>query len=350
MKINAASNRMFNPIRNVYYRFLVLGMLIMSPALLFAQQELKKDDRVRYAGVGYIKLGFGEVNLQLLTKKQAAKLNHRVSQLQEDYGAVVVFVSLIKEEVQDWEKGYLRSLVDHYLGEDPRAARNYVMLLFGEDDGRNWISYGSDNEPDFTAHTEKLNRLFTSSYRKPKAYRPIRRVLKRLDRIYKRLDAARKQALLHPVLSAKELSDLAWAEMDIASDYSSAVQHLDSAVKLDPSYGEAYKLLGYACLELGNEKAAAAAFEKAWALEADFDTAIGILTLHSLRKETAAVEKWKEQVMQFSPDFEKQVYNIARYASQGFFLSKTAEKTFHELFQQEIQQSKPEKPEEAKAY
>lgn len=341
---------MIKPAQKFHCGYLIwTAIFMLTPAFLFAQKELKMYDRARYAGVGYTKLGFGEVNRQLLTQKQARKLNRRIRRIQMDHGAVVIFVSLIAEEVKDWETGEWAGLPGYYLGEDPRTARNHVMILFSEDDGRNWISYGSDNGPDFTARTPGLDRVFASKYRESNAYRPMRRLLKQVDLIYARLDAGRKNALLHPQLSAKEWVDLSQAEMDIAGDYASARTHLKKALKLDAANAQANLLLGYACLELRDWDAAEEAFAASWSLNADFDTALGMLTLHHLRRETAEVLKWAKRVREFSPDFREKIYETAHYGNEGFFPGNTTRKVFKELFQQEIRESKLEKTPEADA-
>ncbi|MEC3881159.1 hypothetical protein [Parapedobacter sp. 10938] len=320
------------------------------PSLLFAQKELRKNDRIRYAGIGYTKLGFGEVNRQLLNAKQVAKLNRHIEQIRAEYGAVVIFVSMIPEEVAEWETGQIGGLPGHYLGDDPRAARNHVMVLFGEEDGRNWVEYGQDNAPDFAAHTDELTRLFAKAYNKRKVYRHIRRVLKRVDRIYARLGTERQTALRHPVLTAEEWTDLAWAEVDITHEYDSAVHHLELAVRLDPAYARGYKLLGYAHLEQRQWDAAASAFATAWSLAADFEIAVGRLTLHYLQGESSEIDKWTEQVRQFTSEFDEEVYNVAHYSGRGFFLTENASAAFRNAFQHEITQSKKEETPEAKAY
>src|SRR3546814_104276 len=272
-----------------------VALLSLIPARLFAQKELKKYDRARYAGVGYTKIGFGEVNQLLLTAKQVAKLSRHIEQIRTDYGAVVVFGSLITEEVVDWEHGNLDGLPRHHLGDDPRAARNHVMILFAEEDGKSWIRYGRDNTPDFATHTVELSQLFGRSYRKRKVYQSMRRVLKRVERIYTRLGTERQTTPRQPVLTAEEWTDLAWAEVDITNEYDSAVHHLETAVRLDPAYARGYKLLGYAHLEQLQWDAAASAFATAWSLAADFETAVGRLTLHYLRGESAEVDRWSAE-------------------------------------------------------
>jgi len=330
--------------------FIWTGIFFLIPTLLFAQKELKNYERVRYADVGYAKLGFGEVNQRLLTEKQVAKLNRHIERIQAEYGAVVIFGSLIPEEVVEWESGNLSGLPRHYLGEDPHAARNHVMILFDDEDGQNWIRYGCDNAPDFEPHTEKLSRLFAAVYRIPKAYRPIRRVLKQIDRIYARLSTERQATLRNPLLSAKEWADLAWAEMDIARDYVAAIQHLETAVTLDTA-GTSLKLLGYANLERQDWDAAATALTTAWSLSADFETAVGMLTLHYLRHEPSAIAKWAEQVRRFTLEFEETIYASAHYENEGFFLTNSARMAFHDVFQHKIQQSKLlEAMPEAEAY
>lgn len=333
-----------------HYNYLILaGIFLLAPTLLFAQKELKRYDRARYADVGYTKLGFGEVNRQLLTQKQARKLNRRIRRIQTDYGAIIIFVSFIAEEVRDWENGKWAGLPGYYLGEDPRAKRNHVIMFFSEEDGRNWIRYGSDNASDFAAHTTKLDQLFASKYRKPNAYRLIRSLLKQIDRIYARLDNGRKNALFHPQLSAKEWTDLAWAEMDIAGDYGSAITHLKNALKLDAANARANLLLGYAYMELQDWDSAEEAFTASWSLKAGFDTALGMLTLHHLRNNLPEVGKWADRVRRFSTDFQEKVYETAHYSGGGFFLGKTTRKVFKQLFQREIRESNMEKTPEADA-
>src|SRR3546814_572019 len=131
----------------------LLGLLF--PAFLLAQKELKNTARARYADVVYKNMGFGEVNRQLLTEKHVRKINRRIQQIHADYGAVIIPVSLIAEEVADWESGVSSGLPVHFLGEDPRVARNHVTILFSEVEGKNWLLYGSDNAADFTTHTKK---------------------------------------------------------------------------------------------------------------------------------------------------------------------------------------------------
>lgn|GEM_PF-1484387 len=333
------------------YSYLIwTGILFLIPVSLLAQKELKKYDRVAYAGVSYTKLGFGEVNQQLLTAKQVHRLTRRIKQIQKDYKGVVVFASLLAEETEDWENGNLGGLPTYYLGADPRVERNHVMILFNEEDGKNWIRFGRDNEPDFIIHKRKLEQLFTLKYRKRNAYRPIRRVLAYINRIYARLDTARKKALYHPELSAPEWINLSWAEMDIAGDYHAAAKHLNNAVKLDTANAQAHMLLGYTHLELQDWNTAAAAFETAWSLAADFQTAIGRLTLSYLQNDSIAMKQWMEQVRQFSSDFAEKVYEVAHYENNGYFLSDTARKVFYELFRQEIQNSKLENTPEAEAH
>src|SRR5690606_36973596 len=205
-----------------------LGIFSLIPSLLFAQKRLQKHDRATYVGIGYTQLGFGEVNQRLLTAKQVAKLNRHIEQIREEYGAVVIFGSMIPEEVADWEKGNMGGLPRHYLGDDPRAARNHVMVLFGEEDGRNWVEYGRDNASDFATHTDELSGLFAKGYRKRKAYRHLRLVLKRINHIYAQLGTERQTTLRHPALTAEEWTDLAWAEIDITHEYDSAVFHLET--------------------------------------------------------------------------------------------------------------------------
>nr|WP_307876408.1 tetratricopeptide repeat protein [Parapedobacter lycopersici] len=312
------------------------------PTLLLAQQELKRYDRAKYADVVYTKLGFGEVNQQLLTSKQAEKLGRRIRQIQKDYGTVIVFASLVPKEANDWKNGNLGGLPAYYLGEDPRAARNHVMILFSEEDGRNWIRYGRDNEADFTPYTGELNQLFTSKYRKPNAYRPIHRLLKYIALIFDRLDNERKNNLLHPQLTVKEWIGLARAEMDITGDYATATTHLQRAVALDSANAETLMLLGYAYLEQQDWEAAATAFRTAWSLDANFETAVGYLTLHYLRHDNETVKKWEARVQQFTADFSEKIHNVAHYPSPVHFIGNATDRAFQELFQQEIRQSKSE--------
>src|SRR3546814_232103 len=152
----------------------------------------------------------------------------------------------------------------------------------------------------------------------------MRRVLKRVNRIYTLLCTERQTTLRHPVFTAEEWTDLAWAEVDITNEYDSAVHHLETAVRLDPAYARGYKLLGYAHLEQLQWDAAASAFATAWSLAADFETAVGRLTLHYLRGESAEVDRWSAEVRQFTSEFDKEVYNTAHYGGRGFFLAENA--------------------------
>lgn len=158
------------PVVTKNHPFIWTGMFFLIPTLVFAQKELKNYERVRYADVGYAKLGFGEVNQRLLTEKQVAKLNRHIERIQAEYGAVVIFGSLIPEEVVEWESGNLSGLPRHYLGEDRHAARNHVMILFDDEDGQNWIRYGCDTS-EFeetiyaSAHYENKGFFLTNSAR-----------------------------------------------------------------------------------------------------------------------------------------------------------------------------------------
>jgi len=325
----------------------LIGIATLLPTLLFAQKELKNTDRARYADVGYLKLGFGEVNQQLLTEKQVQKLNRRIQQIQMDYGTVIIMVSLVAEEVNEWENGQLRGLPRHYRGEDPRVARNHVTLQFDEENGRNWMLYGSDNALDFTVHTQTLSRLFASAYRNRKAYRPTMRLLKRINRIYSGLPVQRKQALLHPSLSPAEWVDLARAEIDFSQDFESATRHLEDAVSLDTTHADAYMLLGYAHLELGNWKAAADALERSWALEPGFDTAVGNVALYYLLHDGRAVDKWVGRIREFDGEFKEKIHEMAHYENGGSFIGNAARKVLSKLFQREIRQSELEEMPEA---
>lgn len=339
---------MNNALKNLYSICLV-GMMALLPKPLFAQKELKNTDRARYADVGYTKLGFGEVNRKLLTERQAQKLDRRIEGIQSEHGVVVVLVSLVAEEVIDWEKGLNHGLPRHFWGEDPHVARHHITLLFDENSGRNWILYGSDNTPDLAAHTLSLSGLFASAYRNRKAYRPIRRLLRRIDRVYSGLSAQRRSALLRPRLSASEWVALAGAEMNIARDYGSAVRNLEKALALDSVNAEAYMRLGYAQIELGNWKAAADALERSWLLHVGFETAVGNLTLYSLLRDTAATDKWAGRIRKFDGEFKERIRRMAQYKNGRFFIGNVAHNVFSEVFQREIQQSGSEEVPEMRA-